>query len=318
MKARAKTALRVSVSLLLIVFLYRRVDPAQIAAVFSRVRPEWVAVLFGLLLLNTALSAFKWKLLLAADGIRIPLRSLVASYLIGSFFNLFLPSNIGGDAYRIYDVARHSRRAGHSFASVFADRLSGFVALVLLGLAFGLSFHARLPDANVLAVPVIAMVLLAIAVVLVFQQTQLRRILTLPVWDRASKLREFGSHALDSITQYRRAPNLFAYVMAISFLFQFIVILCVYLLALSLGYTVPFIYYCIFVPFISLLEALPISIYGLGVRDASYMLFFTPVGMPRVEALTLALAYVLMTLLYSAAGGVIFMLRRSNPPPTST
>jgi hypothetical protein len=63
------------------------------------------------------------------------------------------------------------------------------------------------------------------------------------------------------------------------------------------------------VPLITLVEALPISIYGIGVRDATYALFFCAVGVPRVEALSMAVAYVMVTLLYALGGGVLFLLR---------
>ena len=153
--------LRVAISLLLMFLLYRRVDLAEVRTIFTETRLPLVLLLFAMLLLNTVISAFKWQLLLRADGIRIPLRSLVSSYLVGSFFNIFLPSNIGGDAYRIYDVAQFSKRTAHSFASVLADRLSGFVALVLLGFLFGLTGYRKLPDPEVLAIPLLAFLALA-------------------------------------------------------------------------------------------------------------------------------------------------------------
>ena len=74
-------------------------------------------------------AAWKWQIILRADNVHVPLPRLVASYLVGTFFNIFLPSSIGGDAYRIYDVARDSGRSASSFSSVLADRLSGFLAL---------------------------------------------------------------------------------------------------------------------------------------------------------------------------------------------
>jgi len=97
--------------------------------------------------------------------------------------------------------------------------------------------------------------------------------------------------------------------MLVSFVFQFTVITCIWLLSLGLGFDIPYFYFCVFVPFVSLMEALPISIFGLGIRDASYVFFFTRVDLPEVQALTLALAYVVVSLVYALSGGVIFMLR---------
>ena len=301
--------LRVAISLLLMFLLYRRVDLGEVRTIFTETRLDYVALLFAMLLLNTVISAFKWQLLLRADGIRIPLRSLVSSYLVGSFFNIFLPSNIGGDAYRIYDVAQFSKRTAHSFASVLADRLSGFVALVLLGFLFGLTGYRKLPDPEVLAIPLLAFLALAALIGALLQQGLVRWFFEHTPLGKAGKLKAFAYSLLDSVTQYRQAPGLFARIMGLSFVFQFNAISCIYVLALSLNLAVPFMYFCIFIPFISLIEALPISIYGLGIRDASYAFFFAMAGVPKVQCLTLALAYVIMTLIYSLSGGFIFMLR---------
>ena len=73
----------------------------------------------------------------------------------------------------------------------------------------------------------------------------------------------------------------------------------------------PFVYFCIFVPLITLGEALPISIFGIGVRDSLYVLFFAQGGASREQALSLALVYVLITIVYSLLGGVLFLLRRA-------
>jgi glycosyltransferase 2 family protein len=308
-KARLLSLLRLLVTAGLLFWLYRRVDPARIRELFAQARLAPLAAVFALLFFNTAISALKWKILLKADGSDIPWRRLTATYLVGTFFNIFLPSNIGGDAYRIYDVARHSGRTAHSFASVLADRISGFVALVALGFFFGVLGIRHLPEPRVFIVPGLAMAALVVAIVLLFEQRIARRVLGLSLLDRLGKLRDFGNGLLESVAQYRRAPGLFARIMSLSFLFQFAAIACVYLLACALNLGIPFVYFCVFVPFISLIEALPVSIYGLGIRDATYVYFFTRVGVDRVHALSLALAYVLVTLLYSLSGGIIFAMR---------
>ena len=318
MKAkRILLPLRILISAGLIFLLYRRVNLAEFVDVFTTLRAWPLIILFALLFFNTAISALKWKMLLKADGIDIPWSTLTASYLVGTFFNMFLPSNIGGDAYRVYDVARFSKRTAHSFASVLADRLSGFVALVIFGVGFGLAGLRLLPDAEVLWVPVVGMVALFLIIGTLFQQGLIRWSFDHTPLARLGKLRSFSFKLLDSVNQYRKAPGLFLRIMLVSFLFQFTVITCIYLLALGLDFDIPFFYFCVFVPFVSLMEALPISIFGLGIRDASYVFFFTRVDLPEVQALTLALAYVVVSLLYALSGGVIFMLRPGRREPGS-
>jgi hypothetical protein len=103
--------------------------------------------------------------------------------------------------------------------------------------------------------------------------------------------------------------------MAISLLFQISAVFGVFLISRSLGIRVPLVYFYIFVPVVTVLEAIPITIYGIGVRDATYVFFFTQVGHTKVEALSLTLAYVAITLTYSLLGGLLLLIRRTPASP---
>ena len=83
-----------------------------------------------------ALSAWRWRRLLDAQGFPVPLRRLTSSYLVASFFNNFLPSNIGGDVIRVRDSARLTgTNTTTSLAVIAIDRILGFGALYVLAVA---------------------------------------------------------------------------------------------------------------------------------------------------------------------------------------
>jgi uncharacterized protein (TIRG00374 family) len=313
MKARKGlvVAARLAVSALLMAWLYSRVDLGELRRLLTDLRPAVLVALFGLLLFNSWISALKWRILLAADGIRLPLRGLLASYLVGTFFNVFLPSNIGGDAYRIYDVARRTARPVNTAASVFADRLSGFCALAVLGLLFpllgsGLLLHAR----RVMLLPLAVFAAVAAMAWLLWQRRLLEWLLERCGLYRARRLRATVEQFLDSMHAYRRGHRVVTAIMAVSFVFQFTVIVFAWVLAMGIGLRIPFAYFCVFMPLVSLLEAVPVTIYGLGLRDAGYVFFFSRIGRTDEQALGMAVLYVVLTLVYASVGGLIFALRR--------
>jgi uncharacterized protein (TIRG00374 family) len=311
-----KTALpffKLAFSLLLAWLVYRRVDVHQLKETLLSFSPGLLLLIYLLFLLNTCISAAKWRIFLHADGIHVPFRTLLGSYMIGTFFNIFLPSSIGGDAYRIYDISRHSPSAAHSFASVMADRLTGFLALVSLGLLAGLVGYSRLPEKKVIILPMAVCAALVLVIWLIYQQTILRNLLRATGLNRSSRLNAFADRVLGSFSAYKQRPGLFHMVMGLSTAFQLIAVFCIFMIAHALFIDIPLIYFYIFVPMVTLMEALPISIYGLGVRDLTYVLFFTQVGHTEVEALSMALAYLILTLLYSLAGGVVLLLRPAPP-----
>jgi len=316
-KRRVILALKFAVSAALIVLLYRRVDFARIGSMLLDVRIALLGLFFLLLFANTLISAVKWKLFLRADGVAIGLVPLLASYLVGTFFNVFLPSNIGGDAYRIYDIARRSAKPVHTAASVFADRLSGFAALAALGLLFPALGYGLVSDHRLMLLPLITFTLIAAVIVSLYRRPFLEKVLAWVRADRIAWVQRFTGRFLDSIAQYRKAPGIVWRVMGCSFLFQFTVIVCVFVLARAIGLAIPFFYFCIFVPVICLMEAIPLSIYGLGLRDAGYVLFFSQIGRPPEEALSLAVLYVAASLVYASSGGVVFALRFRPRPPAA-
>jgi len=99
--------LRLAVSAALLTFLLRGARLSEFAEVVNRADRAQLGA--GLLLVVVALvvSAYKWQWLLIAQNVRVPLGKLFTSYLVGLFFNNFLPTNIGGDVVRMYDIAQY-------------------------------------------------------------------------------------------------------------------------------------------------------------------------------------------------------------------
>ena len=311
MKKHLALLAKLAVMAALLAALYRHVDFAAFRASLAGLQWAWIPLIYALLFANTALNSWKWGLLLRADGISIPLRSLMCSHLIGTFFNLFLPSSIGGDAYRVVDVGRRAGAGAKSFAAVFAERLAGFLALAVWGLLFSAIGWSRLPDKRMLFLPVIVFGLMAGMVFALVQRRALVAVWRFLRMDRLKKLDAFLHRFLDSMAGYHADRKLIAVVFGLSLAFQMLAITTIFCISRALHWDASFVYFCIFVPLITLGEALPISIFGIGVRDSLDVFFFAQGGASREQALSMALVYVLITLVYSLFGGGLFLLRRA-------
>jgi uncharacterized protein (TIRG00374 family) len=293
----------------LIWFLYHRIPLAQIRTQLTHVDFYILLVPFTLLFVNTFISAFKWWVLLDADSIEIPLKALFVSYMIGTFFNIFLPSNIGGDSYRMYDVSKVSKDAAGSVASVLADRLSGFLALVILALISGMVIIRQTNHLITIVLPVVLLLVLISIVWAFYRQTPIKWLLNLIKVDRYPALVRFLDRFLDAFVQYGKRPVVVCKIMALSFVFQVSLIVCVYLMAISINARVPFVFFSAFVPIITLMEAIPISVYGVGIRDAGYVFFFGMAGLSAYQTRSLALLFLGLTVCYALIGGVILAVK---------
>lgn len=300
---------KLTVSGTLLFFLYRQTPMADMRELFAECNLILLVLVFFILLVNTVLSAFKWKILLRADAIDIPLPKLVTSYLIGGFFNNFLPSNIGGDSYKIYDIMQKSREGVRSAASVFADRLTGFLALVSLSLISSVFVAFKLNKPFIIFMPLFILVLLLLLLFMLWRQAPIRWLLQITTLDRFPALNRGSEKFFTAFAHYGADHWVVLRVMSLSFLFQFSVIFAVYLMAVSLHAEVAFLFFPAFVPLITLMEAIPLSINGIGIRDAGYVFFFGLAGMTDIQTRSLAILFLAMTLLYSLIGGILFLGR---------
>lgn len=316
-KGFAKTALKAGVTALLLFLLYRKVDGNDFASAVTGMRWAPIIPFFAILFANTVLSAVRWRLLLLSDGVEIPLGKLVASYWISSFFNFFLPSNIGGDVYRIADIGRRSGSAAGSLASVFADRLCGFVTLSLAGFLFPLVGLRLIPPENrpLLVVPLVVFLGFLALTALIWQQRLLRCGVRLLPQGLRSRVGKFLDSFLSSVSACAKRPRVLAIAFAISATFQFLVFVAIWLVCKALSIPVSLGECCVFAPFVCLLEAVPLTINGIGLRDSGYALFFSAVGLaargadPATSSATLSLCYMGLTLAYSCVGGLLFLRR---------
>ncbi len=309
MRKRYLIFLKLAVSISLIVFIYRKTPLAQIGDLLFNIDLRYLLPIAVLLFFNTVISARKWQLFLRADDVDLPLWNLTVSYLSGTFCNLFLPSSIGGDSYRIYDIARQSRQAVRSAASVFADRLSGFVAMVTLSLISSIVVMMIFGSARFVVIPSLLLLIFFFIVFVMARKEQVGKFMNLTRLNRFDTLNHFIDKLFISFENYGRRRGLLGRVMTLSFLFQILAIMIVYLMARSLGADTPFYYFSAFVPVIMVMEALPISIYGIGVRDYGYVYFFTQVGMGDLQTRSLALCFMTISICYSLIGGLFFLYK---------
>jgi hypothetical protein len=300
---------KLTVSFGLMYLLYRRMPLTDIEELMLSLDLRYLPYVFIILLLNTFLSAWKWHILLRSDGLEISLVTLTGSYLIGSFLNMFLPSNIGGDSYRVIDIMQRSKDGMRSAASVFADRLSGFLALVTLSLISSIFVVLKTKDMLFFYLPLAIFSFLVGLIWLLYNQKVIRECIRMFGLHRFNILTENIEKIFLSFSRYGSRFDTVAKVMAISFSFQSLVIVIVFLLAKSLGVSISFFYFSAFVPLISLMEALPISIYGVGVRDIGYVFFFGSVGMGDLQTRSLAVLFLMMAIVYSLFGGIVLLIR---------
>jgi uncharacterized membrane protein YbhN (UPF0104 family) len=282
-RGRAMTLLKIGVTLGGLYLVLSRLDPALILTALREANWGWMAVGVILIAASLIVRAWRWQVILHGSGASIPFRRLVELYLVGTFFNAFLPSGFGGDVVRAAEAAQDVP-ATVAVSTVVIDRLSGLMALFVLALAI-LPF--RPPDfPRTLLWLITGLSVAGLSAGLVLVDGRLARW----VVDRLPRgLRELGGGILPRTVEAmdRCTWRALAAALAISLVFNLMQIGWWYTTGRALSLKVPYSYYMLVVPILALAMLFP-SVGGLGVRETLAPLLFGSVILPeQAVALTL-------------------------------
>lgn len=251
---------------------------------------------------GVAVSCYKWKVILRVDGMDCPLAVLVRYYLIGTFFNNFLPTSIGGDAVRAYYLSRSYGRSSVAVSSILAERLSGFVVLLLFPV---LAFYPSsiLSHGGVSWFWGASPVFLVLAGGLFFLPS-IRNI-----WSSLlpPELRNKMDAILGSLGQYLSDARSRLAMILCSVFFNLLVIMTSLFVAKSLCLDIRFIDLMVVVPLVVLLTLIPFSLNGLGIREGGFVYFLSSFGVSSSESLSFSILSYLLIIAVSIIGGGMFI-----------
>ena len=278
-----KTILRLVGSITLLALLVWRLDLSQIATAFLKVEWLWWVLAMLAYMIAQIVSSVRWQILARPLGLERPLQRFVSLYFVGTFFNQLLPTSVGGDVMRAWHLDSEKGRRWIAFSSVFADRLTGLVALI--SLACIASCFVSLPGWILLWVISSGLGLLVGTLLL----------------QRFPKVRK-------TVNQYRKHRASWIGAIVLSFAIQSLNVILVWLLSRGIGLNLSPGYCFILMPLVTLLTLLPISINGMGVREGGMILLLSPLGIASESAVLLSLLWFLVFASTGLIGGVVFFL----------
>jgi uncharacterized protein (TIRG00374 family) len=296
------------ISLLLLGALFWRVDRA---AFFRSLQALPLTVFLGCLLLyilGYVLSTIRWQWLLRAEGIQLSLGRLLILYFEGAFFNLFLPTLIGGDIVRGYAIHKLTRGHDAAVPSILVDRLSGFAALLTIAAVAVTIGYDQVGDPQV-ALMVLGMTAAFVVLLLILMNARALRLAV-----GMARLCRFGRFQsklqgwVDALQRYRRHGWALGQAFLLSLVLQLLIIVTYYVVGLALNLQVPASVFFVFVPLITTIAMLPVSVAGLGVRESGVVYFFAKVGVDAATALSMSLIWFSLTVIVCGLGGLAFLL----------
>ena len=295
---------RAAVTITVLLIVLRGVDGADLRALLGNFEPLYFAIAVLVAALANGLGALGWKSLLDALDVRLPHREVGRLYVIGLFFALFTPGGVAGDVVRTYELQHRISRGVEALASILVARILSVATLAVLGAVSAMAILPGLISSQV-TVGFLAVSVLVLGALLMSGRPLKTTAERLP-WPRLARL---AGQFLESVEVLRRQPRALVAASLLYLLHHLLAVTAIFFAALALDVDISFGWALALVPIARVLVLLPLSISGLGVQEAAFVVLFQQVGLEPAAAFSLSLLGHVVLTVVPLAGGVIFLLR---------
>ena len=307
--------LKVGISVGLLAWLFRQVDASRLWDAVRAASWSWLGVAALLYFAMLVVSSWRWNMLLRAQGIAVRLPTLIGSFLVATFFNNFLPSNIGGDVVRIRDTSGPANSKTLAATVVLVDRGLGLLALVLIAALGATASQPALRNAppvqpwmlwtGLLFGGVVSIQALRAPALVTRLAAPLRMLHAEWVDERVAKLTA-------ALGRFASAPGALVSSAAGAVIVQ--ALLVAFYAAVARGLHIPVSpwHLAVMVPVSFIVQMIPISVNGFGVREATFVAFFALAGLPAEAAMLLSFMGTAVIMGWSLAGACVHLTRRPS------
>lgn len=294
--ATMKFLLRIGLSVCLLVWLMSRTNLHDLLKAFLDLSLFVWAIAFLMYLASQVIASIRWYFLAHALDFSGPWFTYLKYYFVGMYFNLFLPTSVGGDVFKIHFISRGEPKKLRATYSILADRLFGFAAMFLLGAGAVLIGHGILPYQfeHLLHVAGICILSSFLGLPMAYK-------LVSSIWPELGK-------KLAVFLVFWEKPKALGAALSLSLALQILGISAVALLAEDMGLGPPLLFYFAAFPLVAILTILPISFNGIGVREGGFIFFLGLKGISAEKALTLSLSFFAIQIAASLIGGLAYAL----------
>ena len=308
MNRRSRVAIEGAISVVLLVVLLRYAGVDEVWNTLKRTDLAWFIPAVAVNMATVVVMAWRWRLLLSAKGLQVPLGWLTRTYFVALFAGQFLPAAIGGDAVRAIELGRRTDDGAEAVASVLIDRLVGVVSLVMLALvAIAIGDHSGYRPEVIAAE---AMFGLAAATILALLfSSRLRGVVARTLEPRAGGRRlAAGQRFYEALHSYRDHRGTLVAVCGLAMVVQVARIGVIWMLVQALELPVSVGVVLVTGPVVFAALVLPVSLNGIGVREAVFVYFLRD-QVPSSEAIALGFAFFAVGTATALVGALVLLVR---------
>lgn len=305
---------KILIALSLLIYLLQDANLGDIFQTFRGANIPVLAFAFSLYVIGYLITGFRLHLLISVYGMCVPVKSLIQSFMIATFFNNFLPSTVGGDLSRAYDLWRYCSSKSRAITSILIDRFLGLFALLLFTVVSVLFTKEVIFPESIVYIWVAGGALSSMLIVYLVFFT--------PGWVVAIASHYSGSfthpfidkikNLLAALYSFRGKRRILFYAMVLSIALQANVVIQYFIVAQAIAIDIPLHAFFIIIPLTIFIMMVPVSINAIGIREGAFVFFFAFYGISNSEAIAYAWIMYAFVLMQGILGAVVFVVRRKN------
>jgi len=306
------STVKILISAGLLYLALRKVNLLDLASRINIASLGWIGAAIAVTFLQIFVGVLRWCEISAECGAPLPTRQAMRFNLIGAFFNQTLPSAIGGDAVRLWLVARAGAGWRAATYSIFVDRAIGLIALSIIIVASLPWSYNLISDPNGRSA-LLLVDFVALAGGLGFLALGALHWPWLKRWWATHHIHACAVIANRVIFSRRRGPK----VAVLSLLVHVLAVVIAWCVVQSIAAPVTFAQTFQVIPPVMLITMLPISIAGWGVREATMGLAFGYAGLMTNEGINISLLFGAVSFMVGAVGGLVWIFSAEKAAQSS-
>lgn len=300
---------RFIIGLVLIYVVIRRVDYQPLKAIVKDIRIEYCLAVLGVFYVQDIIKALKWRTLLLAKKINLSILRIIQVDLASTFLSLFVPSTISLDLFRAYGLSKEVTSRKQAASSILVDRALSLLALLVVANLSVALFYEKIKIPEVAYSSISILLIFVFIVVTLNSRIFIRYLSRFDKFFKKFRILQKLDELRRSIIEYRLYKSQLVKVFVLSTIMQVLRIVVYYLASLAVNADISFMYFMIFTPVVMFLVMLPISFAGIGLREGSFVYFFTKIGVMVSTAFAIPALVSLVLIVSVLPGGLIIAFK---------
>jgi len=280
-----KFLLKLVVSLVFVAWLVFKIDWKEVLFYLQKISLWQIILYVAVLIIGMIISAYKWRILIHFKNFKVSLAKCFQLYLAGTFINNIMPSFIGGDTYKAYQIGKEEKRYVSAAATVVVDRITGLIGAMILSVIFA-ALNWKVVTSHEILLIILVVVFLILAALAI-----IGAIAKFSFWQKIFKfMPKKILEVIKDFTEYKNDRSTLVKVLLLAIIYNFIGLAVVnYILFLGLGIQIGILNYLTVIFLISIVSSIPVSVNNIGIKEWAYVTFFGFFGIASSAVVAVAL-----------------------------